>query len=194
MRLSQPEQVAATIGPVMDGFGAPWCVAGGWALDLWLARRTRVHADVEVAVFRQDQALLHTHFPCWAFIARVDGRSEPWHPGDTLSLPVHEIHARSPDEQTLEFLLNERDDMNWSFRRDVRIVRRLEEAIVSTEYGVDVLAPEIILLFKAKSPRDKDEADFHAALAALSHQQRLWLRSALLVCDPQHRWLDALRT
>jgi len=163
MGRTEPEEVAAAIGSLMNGFGAPWCVAGGWALDLWLRRWTRVHADVELAVFRQDQALLHTHFPDWTFIARIDGRSEAWRPGNVLELPVHEIHARSPDGRTLEFLLNERDDTNWT-------------------------------LFKSKSPRDKDEADFHAAQAALRREQRLWLRSALLVCDPHHRWLDGLRT
>lgn len=149
---------------------------------------------MELALFRQDQALLHTHFPRWTFIARVDGRSEAWPRGEMLTLPVHEVHARSPDEHNLEFLLNERDDTNWIFRRDPRIVQPIDEAVVGTEYGVDVLAPEIVLLFKAKSPRDKDEADFDAALAALGQQQRLWLRAGLLVCNPHHRWLNALMT
>ena len=72
MKLTEPSQVAAALGPLMKGFGAPWCVAGGWALDLWLGRRTREHADLELVLFRDDQSLLHPHFRRWTFIARVE--------------------------------------------------------------------------------------------------------------------------
>ncbi|MFD9689695.1 hypothetical protein ACFWXO_28500, partial [Kitasatospora sp. NPDC059088] len=33
----RPEQAAERLG----GFGASWCVAAGWALDLFLGRQTR---------------------------------------------------------------------------------------------------------------------------------------------------------
>jgi hypothetical protein len=32
---------------------ASWCVAGGWALDLWLGRETRMHQDLEIAIPRE---------------------------------------------------------------------------------------------------------------------------------------------
>src|SRR5215813_9718555 len=42
---------------------APWWVAGGWALDLFLGAPTRAHEDIGVQILRQDQeavrALLH---------------------------------------------------------------------------------------------------------------------------------------
>jgi hypothetical protein len=41
---------------LMRGFAAPWWVAGGWALDLWLGRRTRDHEDLDVAVLRKTSA------------------------------------------------------------------------------------------------------------------------------------------
>src|ERR1700743_545650 len=31
----------------------PWCVAGGWALDLWHGRMTREHEDIEIAMPRR---------------------------------------------------------------------------------------------------------------------------------------------
>lgn len=152
MRLTHPEQVASTIRPLMNGFGAPWCVAGGWALDLFLGRSTRPHADVELAVFRQDQSLLHSQFDGWTFTVSVNGLRQTWRQGETLELPVHEIHAYSPDEpqRSIEFLLNERNAANWVFRRNRTILRPLDRAIVDTEFGMSALSPEIVVLFKAK--------------------------------------------
>jgi hypothetical protein len=194
LRLAHPEQVATAILPLMDGFGAPWCVAGGWALDLFLGYATRPHADLELAVFRQDQSLLQPQLQGWTFTASVNGRREAWQQGERLELPVHEIHAHSPGEPRLsiEFLLNERDEVNWVFRRNPAIVLPLDRAIVNTEFGVNVLSPEIVLLFKAKFPRTKDEADYDATRATMSDERRRWLRSALLTCDPDHPWIPQL--
>lgn len=193
-RLTHPEQVATAIRPLMDGFGAPWCVAGGWALDLFLGYATRPHADLELAVFREDQSLLQSQLQGWTFTVGVNGRREVWQQGDRLELPVHEIHAHSPDEprRSIEFLLNERDAVNWVFRRNAEITLSLDRAIVNTDFGVDVLSPEIVLLFKAKLPRPKDEADYDVTLAAMSAERRQWLRSALQTCDPDHPWIRRL--
>lgn len=195
LRLARPEQVATAIRPLMDGFGAPWCVAGGWALDLFLGYRTRPHADLELAVFRQDQSLLQSHLHGWTFTVSVNGRREEWRPGDRLELPLHEIYAYSPDEprRSIEFLLNERDAGSWVYRRNAAIVLPLDRAIISTTFGVAALSPEIVLLFKAKSPRAKDEADYDAVRAAMSDERRRWLRSALLTCQPDHPWIQALK-
>src|SRR3954467_9622826 len=32
----------------------PWWIAGGWAIDLFLDRETRPHADLDVGVLRRD--------------------------------------------------------------------------------------------------------------------------------------------
>src|SRR4051794_26495177 len=107
----------------MAGFAAPWCVAGGWALDLFLGRVTRAHGDVELAIFRDDQSLLHEHLHDWTFEKIVNGRREAWHDRERLSLPVHEVHARSPGEppQVIEFLLNERNASAWVYRRNAAV-------------------------------------------------------------------------
>ena len=34
----------------LAGVTVPWYVAGGWAIDLFLGRTTREHADLEIAV------------------------------------------------------------------------------------------------------------------------------------------------
>jgi Aminoglycoside-2''-adenylyltransferase len=33
---------------------APWCIVGGWAIDLWLEEHTRPHEDIEISVLRED--------------------------------------------------------------------------------------------------------------------------------------------
>lgn len=40
------------LSSLMRSFDAPWWVAGGRALDLWMGRQTRAHQDVDVAILR----------------------------------------------------------------------------------------------------------------------------------------------
>ena len=54
--------------------------------------------------------------------------------------------------------------------------------------GIAYLAPEIVLLFKAKYRRDKDEADFAKALPRLDAKQRCWLQACLAQAYPDHAW------
>lgn len=195
MRVASPEEVSSIVHSLMDGFASPWCVAGGWALDLFLGGVSRPHSDLELAVFRQDQLRLRLHFHRWTFTVRVDGRSEAWLSEVVLELPLHEIHASSPDDdRSIEFLLNERDAENWVFRRDRAVTLSLDHAIVASPFGVPVLSPEIVLLFKAKAPRPKDESDFATAVPRMTHSRRSWLRSALLTCDPDNPWIRKLDT
>jgi len=53
------------LSSLMRSFDAPWWVAGGRALDLWMGRQTRAHQDVDVAVLRADQMQLHEVFGGW---------------------------------------------------------------------------------------------------------------------------------
>jgi hypothetical protein len=58
--------------------------------------------------------------------------------------------------------------------------------------GLSVLAPEIVLLYKAKSPGPADEEDFGAALGLLDGEAREWLQASISRCHPGHRWLARL--
>jgi hypothetical protein len=176
---------------VMRNFHAPWGIAGGWALDLFVGRELRPHADIDVAVLRADQ--LHLR-------AQLSGRVEKvvahqlaeWSPTEVLALPVHEVHVTWPDGYQLEFLLNEQDRATneWVFRRDPRIRRPMPAVFVSSR--VPYLAPEIVLLYKAKAPAAKDIEDFCAVVPHLRNDQRVWLRDALDMAAPGHPWASAL--
>lgn len=178
----------------MRGFPAPWCVAGGWALDLFLGRLTRAHGDVDLAIFRDDQVHLGAHLAGWAFQKVVGGRLMELPAGEWLSAPIHEIHARPADDRELplEFLLNERMGDEWAFRRDPAIRCPVRHVIVTSAAGVPVLCPAVVLLYKAKQPRPVDEADFRAALDHLPLERRAWLRAALEHSHPHHTWLTSL--
>jgi 8-oxo-dGTP pyrophosphatase MutT (NUDIX family) len=218
--------LATAIAP-LRGLAVPWAVAGGWALDLALGRVTRSHADVDVAVFRADQAALRAGLAGWTFEVVAAGERRPWPAGVWLAPPLHEVHATgrramagydasSGDASSahassthassadalapaatrapvLELLLNERDGGDWVFRRDPAVRRPLERAIVPTAARLPALAPEIVLLYKAKAPRPADTQDFAAARSHLAAEARTWLAAALARCHPAHPWSAALR-
>ena len=63
---------------------------------------------------------------------------------------------------------------------------------LTTSDGIRYLAPEIVLLYKAKLGRTWDEVDFDTALPEMSVGQRDWLSHALEEEQPGHPWLDRL--
>jgi len=186
------------VGPVpqvaglMRGFPHPWYIAGGWAIDLYLGRVTRVHDDIDVAILRKDQFELRRHLIDWVFVKVVDGHRLPWTDGERLDLPVHEVHATSGNRARIEFLLNESSGGTWQFRRNLAVTRPLNHIGAQTSTGVPFLAPEIVLLFKAKSPEAKDAHDFDFVLPRLEDEPRRWLKDALETCHPGHPWIARL--
>lgn len=68
----------------------------------------------------------------------------------------------------------------------------LEEMTVTTAFGVPGLCPEIVLLYKAKAPNQKDHDDFDRVLPKLGAKAKTWLADALDVCHPGHQWLAVL--
>jgi hypothetical protein len=181
------------VGRLLTARGIGWAVAGGWAIDLFLARLTRAHADVDIAVWRDEQTQLREALPYWAFSVADSGQLRPWVPGTLIAAPLHELHATNPGErQPVEFLLNERDGTDWIYRRDPNIRLALSKAIWS-DGPVPCLAPEVVLLYKSKAPRATDEADFRNVLPHLSNAARGWLIDALTQTNASHSWLTALR-
>jgi hypothetical protein len=187
-------EIVGAVFPLMRGFEAHWCVAGGWALDLFLGHVTRSHEDLELAIFRPDQERLRQHLRGWRFQKVVEGRLMDWPAVEELTLSIHEIHAQSTKDPdlSLEFLLNERIGEDWTYRRDPCVRLSLSRAIVRGIGGLPLLCPAIVLLFKAKNPRPKDDQDFQQAREALNRQQVRWLEASLRICHPDHPWLTQL--
>jgi hypothetical protein len=178
-------------------YSEPWYVAGGWAVDLFLGRETRPHPDIEVAVLRRDQRLLRNVFEVWDWSKVIPGSRGGvraiWGEQEWLDLPIHELHARGPSGELMEVLLQESDIEAWRFRREPTISMPLSKLGVRSGLGIPILSPEVVLLYKAKSPGPKDEEDFSALLPALDDAQVAWLGEALDRCHPEHPWRPRLR-
>lgn len=52
--------------------------------------------------------------------------------------------------------------------------------------------PEIVLVYKVRLRRPKDEPDFDATLPLLSAERRAWLRDTLARTAPGHHWITRL--
>ncbi|OGS49156.1 MAG: hypothetical protein A3K68_03155 [Euryarchaeota archaeon RBG_16_68_13] len=191
----EPFHPVRKVAAILEGFRRPWWIAGGWAIDLLVERETRAHEDVEVAILRGDQRGLRNHLRGWRLERVVRGSfvKTPWPEGEWIAPPDHEIHARSPDASLeLEVLLNEREGDAWRFQRLPEVTRPLVLAGMRTADGVPFLAPEIVLLYKAKDPRERDIHDFRVARGALDEDRRQWLRDALARVHPGHPWIREL--
>ena len=188
---------------LMSTFRPGWSLCGGWAVDAWLGRQTREHADIDIAAFQDDQHAIFDHLAGWRLIAHdpnvAGDTSERWD-GRRLDLPAH-IHARSQDRFHLEVLLNERSGRDWIFSREPRIALPLQRCARQSAWGLPTVVPEVLLFYKAtvyfgveelKDRRPQDEPDFLALLPRLTEKQRHWLREAISLVHPGHPWLTQL--
>jgi len=178
-------------GELMRAYPRPWWIAGGWAIDLYLGHQSRPHQDVDIAVLRRDQHVLRRHLQFWHFTKMVNGVSAAWPDLERLELPLHEIHAEN-GAQRLEFLLNEAAGDNWLYRRNSAISAPVKRITRRSANGIPYLGPEVVLLYKAKSPRVRDRADFGNVLPKLEPDAKGWLVNALQICHPAHEWLGDL--
>ncbi|WP_088103167.1 nucleotidyltransferase domain-containing protein [Halalkalibacter urbisdiaboli] len=181
-----------SINSLMLGFDRKWFFAGGWAIDLFIGKETREHTDIEFAVFRKDQLYLKDYLKEWEFKKVINGEFQLWE-NEFLELPIHEIHASNMiNGDKIEILLNETKENDWIFRRDLRISYPLNSVRSITKTGIPYLNPEIVLLYKAKNPREKDHQDFFAIKDYLGHEKKKWLRNALELHEPEHKWIKFL--
>ncbi|MCL6599851.1 nucleotidyltransferase domain-containing protein [Alicyclobacillus macrosporangiidus] len=184
----------AEITRVMETFGRPWFIVGGWALDLSLGHVTREHHDVDVCVFRDDVASLLSYFQGWDCKVVIPGEhrlvtcsSER----DTLP-PRHELHFSKAGTQ-IEVLLIDKVGDRVLFRRDPTVWMAYERFSRRDLSGRPFVAREWQLLFKAKSPRSKDELDFRNHAPNLEAGAKKWLVEALKRHVPYTTWIEQLQ-
>jgi Aminoglycoside-2''-adenylyltransferase len=173
---------------------APWWVAGGWALDLYLGRQTRDHVDLDVSCFRVDLGKLRAALGGWELHIASDGRLRELATEEEPRAGDHVLWCRpvgSPHWK-LEIMLEERDGEDWVFRRNPAIRLPAEQLTLSTEDGTPFLRPEVQLLYKAREARQKDENDLTAVLPKLDRAGVEWLRRALMRAHPTHPWIVAI--
>lgn len=185
------------VSELLSGLEVPWWIAGGWAIDLFVGRQTRSHGDTDVLVRRDDQLKVQEYLSGWDLYKTRQPGLKPWLPGDFLERPVGDIWCRrTPDSPwSLQLMLLDTDGDLWVFKRDADIRGPLATLGRHTLSGVPYLAPEIQLLYKAKSEvPEKDQADFDTAVPLMGEAACDWLLRCLERRFPQgHRWIIGLR-
>lgn len=187
-----PPEVTSLLGPT----AFRWWIAGGLAIDLRLGRQTRPHEDLDVLVLREDQLMAQQVLDEWDLhAADPPGHLRPWRRGETLPAGVHDLWCRpTPDSPwAFQLMIDDATEGTWRFRRDARVQRPVEELDgPASDDARRVLAPEVQLLYKSRTPRPKDEADFLAVREYLDADRRQWLVRSLRLVSPSHHWLLAL--
>lgn len=180
---------------LLDGITAPWWIAGGWALDLFVGKTTRQHEDLDIGILRRDARAVLGALPRWEAFEAKDGKLTLL---ETFAEPRRDVHSLwcrplGSKEWQLEIMLDDADGAQWVFRRATEIRRALADTILRTREGLPFLAPEVQLLYKAKLVRPKDQQDFDLVLPLLSVNARSWLLESLIRALPTHPWIPALK-
>jgi Aminoglycoside-2''-adenylyltransferase len=179
---------------VLSEFRSPWWIAGGWAIDLFLGHPTRPHGDLDVEILRRDQRAFRRALGDWDLHSVSDGRLRPWSGRSPVPSGANSLWCRSDPAGPwrMQVLLAHGDGSRWQFRRDPSVRRDLADVGSVTPDGIPYLTPEIELLYKARSPRPKDDRDLDAVIPAMEASARQWLHDALARVHPGHAWLARL--
>jgi hypothetical protein len=184
-----PSEVAHRLA----GIATPWCVAAGWALDLFRGSQTRAHGDIEIAIPAATFPEVRERFGEYIFDAVGDGRI--WENATPAQLAdTHQTWLRDPatGHYLVDVFREPHDGDYWVCRRDETIRLPYADVIRHTADGIPYLAPELVLLFKAKHGRPKDQTDFEGSLPHLTRRQRETLAGLLARVHPGHPWLAAV--
>ncbi len=174
----------------------PWAIAGGWAIDLFLGYQTRKHDDIDVIVKREDQFKIQKALKKWElWVADPPGKLRIWRQSEFIGKGLQDIWCRpSKDEPwRIQFMLYDVNGENWLYKRDETLQKNLDEILLKSKDGYTILTPEVQLLYKSKSLRDKDKLDFENLLKIMSGVQKNWLKNALAkLYNNKHDWINSL--
>jgi len=196
-----------------------WAVCGGYAIDLFLDRTTRIHGDIDVCVFEKDRDaalkyMLDTGWNVYEFrgMGKVRKLNEniksdagrnlmcfkdgcqlvKFYPCEEEGMLYHEFkHVGIKDCDYIELLFNRADDGEFIFRADKEIKREIDKAIMYRR-GAAYLAPEIVLLYKAAQPdRNQNRVDYERAYPHMSDGQKAWFMQSIEKLHPEgHIWTE----
>lgn len=174
---------------VFDPTGLTWWIAGGWAIEAFTGE-PRAHEDIDVSMWRRDVPALVRAFESRYHVWAAGGALTPLY-DDRLEVPeaadqvwIRE-HALAP--WVADCVLNRDREGRWLSRRDPGFDAPLE-AVTWERDGIRYLRPEIVLSFKAKLHRRKDNSDLAATLPLLDTAARAFLADFLARREPDHPW------
>lgn len=181
----------ADVARRLSDISTPWCVAAGWAVDLFVGEITREHDDIEIAVPAASFDEIADALPGYQWDVVGDGRVWPY-PEQVAQHFQTWLREPATGSYRLDVFREPHVDERWVCRRDSTITMPYAELILRTDDGIPYVIPEVALLFKAKRRRAKDEADFTRLLPELGAVRRSRLQTWLARVHPGHPWIDAL--
>lgn len=196
-----------------------WFVSGGWAIDIHLNHVTRERCDLDISVPFSDRLKCIEFFlgEGWRIEGKLGGGFRTLRKVSDYNDDIHyfwsfpegaDFVSEYVDDDGNRRIAYNRDSQNeldyievffdvikdgrFIFRRDSRVKRREDRAILERE-GVRYLAPELVLLFKSNRLSEKNLLDFDAAVDSLGRDALVWLIEALsLVYGDSHIWTKQL--
>jgi hypothetical protein len=174
-----------------------WCIAGGWALDLHLGKKTREHSDIDVVIYREEQRILYQSLKKdWMLYKAQNGKLKPWEDGEFLTSINDVWLSKNTDSPwSFQIMLVDSENNEWIYRREKSIKRAKHKIFLRTNEGIPYIKPEVQLLYKAGSSkiREKDYKDFQNILPLLVSKEKEWLKSSLNKQFPDgHDWIGYL--
>jgi hypothetical protein len=179
----------------LAGLDVPWRVSAGWAIDLFLGSERREHDDLEIGVPADRFVDVAAALGELDFHVVTRGIAAPVAEAAALMETIHQTWGldRAANRWRLDVFREPFDSTGWVARRDESIRLPYDELIEHTPDGIPYERPEVVLLFKAKHARPKDEADLAAVLPRLSPERRRLLAEWIERVHPGHFWLADIR-
>jgi hypothetical protein len=176
----------------------PYWVSGGWAIDLFLGRQTRPHDDLDISIARSDLGYFQQLLIGWDLQIEDPPSSKKLRPlmdHEVLESPYYNIWSRkdSGGPWNLQIMICDFGSGEWIYRRNRAIRGPIAEFGWRSKDGLDILSPVIQLLYKSRSPRDKDLQDLDICLQVFDQQQRDRLVELITLDSGEtHPWLAIL--
>jgi hypothetical protein len=189
-----------------NNLGFDWSICGGGAIDLFLGKKTRVHKDLDIAVYWEDRNAIislmldsgwRVFEACGGGVIHelFDKQDIPFEKRNLFCFTTNETRCslepigenkyrfgfekkEQDDFNYVEFLFNKRDDEYFYLPSKPNLKRSLNKAIIKSN-DVPFLSPEIVLFYKSSYLDGPDTND---------HSQDFTLTLPLLDLE-QKQWL-----
>lgn len=159
--------------------GFDWYVCGGGAIDVFLGKQTRIHRDLDIAVFWEDRNSIVDFMLSvggWRVFEACGGgiihelldKQQPFEKRNLFCFTSNENRCtlesigndryrfgletkEQRDFTYIEFLFNQRDNEYFYLPLEIATLKRgLNKALLKSNAEVPYLAPEIVLFYKAR--------------------------------------------
>jgi hypothetical protein len=179
----------------MDGFPRPWWLVGGWAIEAFTGA-LREHEDVDLSILACDVPALREYVGDeWNLWSNHGGTLRPL--DERFPEPLSNesqiwVRRSAQDPWVIDLPITPDRDGLWTNKRLPDHVAPVEEVTWVADDGIRYLDPEIVLLYKSRLGRPKDDRDLARAWPLLDPSAQGWLREKVAELHPGHRWLGLM--